>query len=236
MVASASPDSARAHNRWRPSPLRKKEWCDRKDCPPARRGRRTCWRRSKPIRRVFLGSMPSSSRTSVSNATLFLAEQAASQVPGLLPHRALSPDRSEPALPFPPPAIAPARPPRLRFAVGKASRELVHRQPFAPWPWKQAPAIRPARPVRRMIRFRRPPAPATPITRLKLETRPSFAPSTAARQRVPRGGTVAGLPTRRPERGPREPMMTGGGRMDNTGRGSARRPTILRPQASGWVS
>src|SRR3981189_2288780 len=47
-----------------------------------------------------------------------------------------------------------------------------------------APAIRPASPVSRTRRGSTP-APATPMIRQKFDTRPSFAPSTAARNSFP---------------------------------------------------
>src|ERR1700712_3972512 len=49
---------------------------------------------------------------------------------------------------------------------------------------EQAPATSPARPVSIMVRSAAA-APATPITRLRLETSPSLAPSTAARSALP---------------------------------------------------
>ena len=49
---------------------------------------------------------------------------------------------------------------------------------------EQAPAARPASPVNRIV-FSAAFAPATPITRLRFETSPSFAPSTAARSAFP---------------------------------------------------
>jgi hypothetical protein len=64
-----------------------------------------------------------------------------------------------------------------------SSRELVT-DSHSPIAIEQAPATSPANPVNRIWRPGTA-APATPITRLRLETRPSLAPSTAARSALP---------------------------------------------------
>ena len=64
-----------------------------------------------------------------------------------------------------------------------SSRELVT-DSHSPIAIEQAPATSPASPVSRIVRPDTS-APATPITRLRFETSPSLAPSTAARSALP---------------------------------------------------
>src|SRR5829696_6748893 len=64
-----------------------------------------------------------------------------------------------------------------------SSRALVT-ESHSPIAIEQAPATSPARPVNRIVRPGTA-APATPMTRLKFDTSPSLAPSTAARSALP---------------------------------------------------
>ena len=71
----------------------------------------------------------------------------------------------------------------MSICCWESSRELVT-DSHSPIAIEHAPATSPASPVSRIV----PPgtaAPATPITRLRLETSPSLAPSTAARSALP---------------------------------------------------
>ena len=83
-----------------------------------------------------------------------------------------------------------------------SSRELVT-DSHSPIAIEQAPATRPARPVNRIV-FPGTAAPATPMTRLRLETSPSLAPSTAARSALP--------PVAVPAFEPRQAAARGAGR------------------------
>ena len=71
----------------------------------------------------------------------------------------------------------------MRSCRSASSRELVT-DTHSPRAIEQAPASRPAMPPIRMV-WLSTEAPATPMTRLRFEQRPSLAPSTAARRALP---------------------------------------------------
>ena len=155
-------------------------------------------------RRPRPGSMPSSRRAWVSRASLGVATEDAGHGLGLGSTARPEPGTWRPARAVRPRARRPA--PRARPAApAPPARRWARTETSSPAAMEKAPANRPATPARRTVEALAE-APATPRTSDTLVTRPSPAPSTAARAAlllhvaVPAGpgGPVSHQPAARP--------------------------------------
>ena len=163
--------------------------------------------------------MPSSSRASVSSAVERSAIWRAASAAGLLARRGPWPRRSARAPRAPRRGSPRSRAPRSR-AGGRPTRARSVTEIHSPIAIEPAPASSPARPVTRTVSAETC-APATPITRLKFDSSPSLAPSTAARSALPLAARwrPSKSPQRRAARRRRRPRATAA-----AGRASAPRP------------